>query len=47
MFGKRKKYSLSLVYVLHSGAMTAKKCTAEKRDARAKSLFCLINLLVF
>ena len=27
--------------------MTAKKCTAEKRDARAKSLFCLINLLVF
>ena len=48
--------SFSCVHVLHkiikhfhvrgSRAVTAKKCT-KKRDARAKLLFCQVNLLLF
>ena len=45
-FRERKKISSSLVYVLHSGATTVKKCT-KKHDARAKLLFCLDKLLLF
>ena len=55
-FREGKRDSSSLVYVLHktcnqtfslrSRESTVKKCT-KKRDARAKLLFCVINLLLF
>ena len=55
-FRERKRDSSSLVYVLHktcnwafsrrSRARTVKKCK-KRRDARAKLLFCIINLLLF
>ena len=54
--GKRNKISSLLVYVLYKTrnkaflrrghAKMGKKCT-KKRDARAKLLFCLLNLLIF
>ena len=37
-FGKRKKISSVLVYVIHNRAKTAKKCTI-KRDARTNLFF--------
>ena len=53
---KKNKILSLLVYVLHktrnktfsrrSRAKTGKKCT-KKCDARAKLLFCLLNLLFF
>ena len=53
---KRNKISSLLVFVLHktrneafsrpSRAKTEKKCS-KKRDARAKLLFCLLNLVFF
>ena len=49
-FRKRNKISLLLVYVLHKTRLiwyfqvVVVQCT-KKRDARAKLLFCLLNLL--